>query len=105
MAQATTVKTKSQYKVSFILWIILAVVFTIVAAIDGIIVGEYMFMGKTKSLNQIIADGATPEKGDYVTLAGGFVSRDLAEKYKKNMSEAARGLNITNAHGIKNGIS
>ena len=68
MAQATTVKTKSQYKVSFILWIILAVVFTIVAAIDGIIVGEYMFMGKTKSLNQIIADGATPEKGDYVTL-------------------------------------
>ena len=45
------------------------------------------------------------EKGDYVTLAGGFVSRDLAEKYKKNMSEAARGLNITNAHGIKNGIS
>ena len=85
MAQATTVKTKSQYKVSFILWIILAVVFTIVAAIDGIIVGEYMFMGKTKSLNQIIADGATPEKGDYVTLHVRFVLGNFAEtKHKIN---------------------
>ena len=85
MAQATTVKTKSQYKVSFILWIILAAVFTIVAAIDGIIVGEYMFMGKTKSLNQIIADGATPEKGDYVTLHVRFVLGNFAEtKHKIN---------------------
>ena len=44
------------------------------------------------------------EKGDYETLAGGFASRDLAEKYRKNMSEAARGLDIDIVDGIKNSL-
>lgn len=45
------------------------------------------------------------DSGKYETVKGGFSSRDLAEKYRKNISEAARDLGEKIADGIKNGIS
>ena len=43
--------------------------------------------------------------GLYETVAGGFSSRDLADKYRKNMSEAARELGNGIKNGLKDGIS
>ncbi len=43
--------------------------------------------------------------GLYETVKGGFASRDLADKFRKNIGEAARELGIEIAQGIKNGIS
>lgn len=45
------------------------------------------------------------ESGIYETVKGGFASRDLADKYRKNISEVARDLGEKIADGLKNGIS
>lgn len=45
------------------------------------------------------------DAGIYETVKGGFASRDLADKYRKNISEATRDLGEKIADGIKNGIS
>ncbi len=85
MAQVTTVKTKSQQKTGFILCIVLAVLVAAFAAGYIILEGSYMFLGKTKNMNEILADGAPLEKGDYVTLDVRFVLGNFAEtKHKIN---------------------
>ncbi|MDO4423139.1 MAG: plasmid recombination protein [Eubacteriales bacterium] len=43
--------------------------------------------------------------GIYETVKGGFESRELADRFKKNIGEAARDLGAEIAKGIKNGIS
>lgn len=43
--------------------------------------------------------------GIYETVKGGFESRELADRFKKNIGEAARDLRAEIAKGIKNGIS
>lgn len=43
--------------------------------------------------------------GIYETVKGGFDSRDLADKFRKNIGEAARELGNEITKGIKNGIS
>jgi hypothetical protein len=43
--------------------------------------------------------------GIYETVKGGFESRELADRFKKNIGEAARDLGAEIAKDIKNGIS
>lgn len=45
------------------------------------------------------------DAGVYETVKGGFDSRDLADKFRKNIGEAARELGAELNKGIKNGIS
>lgn len=45
------------------------------------------------------------DDGIYETVKGGFDSRDLADKFRKNIGEAARELGAELNKGIKNGIS
>lgn len=45
------------------------------------------------------------EAGKYETVKGGFASRDMADKYRKNISEAARDLGEKIKEGIKHGMS
>jgi len=72
-------RTASQLKTSMIISIVVAVLCLVGAAFYTIANWDYMILGKTVDLNEVIADGGSPQKGDHVKLKVYFVLGNFAE--------------------------
>jgi hypothetical protein len=75
----TKSRTASQLKTSMIISIIVAVLCFLGAAFYTIGNWDFMILGKTVNLNEVIADGGSPQKGDHVKLKVYFVLGNFAE--------------------------
>ena len=75
----TKSRTASQLRTGMILSIVVAVLCFVVAVFYTIGNWDYMILGKTVDLNEVIADGGSPQKGDHVKLKVYFVLGNFAE--------------------------
>ena len=75
----TKSRTASQLKTGMIISIVVAVLCLVGAAFYTIANWDYMILGKTVNLNEVIADGGSPQKGDHVKLKVYFVLGNFAE--------------------------